>query len=254
MRSTALLKVAVVLALAGLCVAARAEPLPKTTPYKKIAVTMPVQFTDPTLDAFRKQLASTAQRKDRKALDTQIVSQGFFWKAEGDRTADEKKSGLENLAVAIGLDDPNERNWGWSTVSDHATEETVFALEGHKDTVCSPARPIFDQNEFIEVMKDTYTSRYAWAYTIRHGFEVRETPAQDSKVLETIGMQLIRMFIESDGMPSFFGNTVLVATPSGNVGFILADALDLTDADQLCYTKFDDGWKITGFIGRGMPQ
>jgi hypothetical protein len=73
-------------------------------PYKKISVNLPAPLADPSLEAFRKQLADIARRKDRAALAAAIVPQGFFWEREGGDAADEKKSGIDNFAAATGLD------------------------------------------------------------------------------------------------------------------------------------------------------
>src|SRR5690348_13553845 len=51
-------------------------------PYQALAITMPTPVNDPSYDAFRRQLADVAKRKDRNALARLVVTQGFFWEAE----------------------------------------------------------------------------------------------------------------------------------------------------------------------------
>src|ERR1700721_1989042 len=72
-------------------------------PYKQVPVTLPRPLGDPSLDAFRKDLGDLAHRKDRAGLATKVVSKGFFWQREDSNGAEPKKSGIDNLAAAIGL-------------------------------------------------------------------------------------------------------------------------------------------------------
>src|SRR5262249_37112361 len=70
-------------------------------PYKGVAVTAPKPMDDPSFEAFRKQLGAIAEKKDRAALAA-LVSRNFFWLGEKGDKADKKKSGIDNLAKAIG--------------------------------------------------------------------------------------------------------------------------------------------------------
>src|SRR5262249_13858774 len=65
-------------------------------PYKAVAVAMPTPLNDPSYDAFRKQLADVAKRKDRNALARLVVSQGFFWETENGDKADKAKPAIAN--------------------------------------------------------------------------------------------------------------------------------------------------------------
>src|SRR5687767_7256223 len=76
------------------------QPPAPPKPYKKVAVSLPAPLADPSLEAFRRQLADIAKRKDRAALAALIVPQGFFWERESGNGADEKKSGIDNFAAA----------------------------------------------------------------------------------------------------------------------------------------------------------
>jgi hypothetical protein len=50
-------------------------------PYTPIAVKFPAPISDPSFEAFRKQVGEIAAKKDRAALAKLVVSQGFFWEA-----------------------------------------------------------------------------------------------------------------------------------------------------------------------------
>src|SRR6185312_16898665 len=78
-------------------------------PYKPVAITLGKPLNDPTLDAFRKQVVDLADKKDRAAL-AGLVSKNFFWMGEKDK-ADKKKSGIDNLSKAIGLDGKDADGW-----------------------------------------------------------------------------------------------------------------------------------------------
>src|SRR5437868_313989 len=51
-------------------------PIAPAKPYKAIAVTPPVPLADPSFEAFRKQVADAAQKKDRAGLAKLVVAQG----------------------------------------------------------------------------------------------------------------------------------------------------------------------------------
>ena len=55
----------------------QAVPVPPG-PYKPVAIKMPAALNDPTFDAFRKELAQVADKKDRAAL-AKLVAPHFFW-------------------------------------------------------------------------------------------------------------------------------------------------------------------------------
>src|SRR5713226_294835 len=66
-------------------------PAPAPGPYKPVAITLPAALNDPSFDAFRKQLAALAKKKDRAAL-ARLVAANFFWVPEDADLADKKKS------------------------------------------------------------------------------------------------------------------------------------------------------------------
>src|SRR5437667_7716753 len=88
---------------------AQAPAPPK--PYQPVAVKLPEPLKDASFEAFRKQLATIAQKKDRAGL-ARVIARNFFWIPEDKDAADKSKSGIENLAKAIGgLDGRNAPGW-----------------------------------------------------------------------------------------------------------------------------------------------
>src|SRR6476660_9389763 len=57
-------------------------PVAPPAPYAALTVAPPKPYTDPSLAAFRKELAAVAQKKDRPALAKLVLAQGFFWLRE----------------------------------------------------------------------------------------------------------------------------------------------------------------------------
>src|SRR5215467_1884029 len=107
-------------------------PAAPIKPYQPLAVTLPTPMTDPSFDAFRKQLAEVANRKDRAGLAKLVVAQGFFWEGENGDKADKKKSGVDNLGEAVGGltgRDPQ----GWEALAAAAQDPTLEALPDHND-------------------------------------------------------------------------------------------------------------------------
>src|SRR5581483_4751535 len=89
--------------------AGQQQPAPPK-PYKPVAIRLPQPVKDPSFEAFRKQIAAIAQKKDRAAL-ARLVSQQFFWIVEDKDNADKKKPGIDNLAKALGLDGGDPSGW-----------------------------------------------------------------------------------------------------------------------------------------------
>src|SRR5215216_1066720 len=57
---------------------AQQPALAPPAPYTALAVAPPKPYVDPSLAAFRKELVTIAQKKDRAALAKQVIVQGFF--------------------------------------------------------------------------------------------------------------------------------------------------------------------------------
>jgi hypothetical protein len=90
-------------------------------PYKQVVVTLPQH--DRSFEAFRKELGEIASHEDRAALASKVVANGFFWMGEKGDKANKRKSGIDNLAAAIGLDDRDDE--GWEILAAAANETTL---------------------------------------------------------------------------------------------------------------------------------
>ena len=69
----------------------RRTPAPaKPGPYSVVAIKLPAPVSDASFEAFRKQLADIAKKKDRAAL-ARLVAANFFWIPEDTDVADKTK-------------------------------------------------------------------------------------------------------------------------------------------------------------------
>jgi hypothetical protein len=212
-------------------------------PYKPVTVAAPTAVNDPSFEAFRKQLAAVAEKKDRRAL-AGLVAQNFFWMGEKGDKADKKKPGLDNLAKAIQLD--GREAPGWEMLGAASADPTGTPFPDRKDTICSPADPTFNVEEFEALAKSTATEEGDWAYPTQTGLEVHSGPQPSSPVVEKLGLHFVRVVQDQNADP---GPMLKVVTPSGKTGFVSAEALSPLGNDQLCYSKEAGGWKISGFVG-----
>ena len=168
-------------------------PPAKAGPYKAVSVTPPQAISDATFEAFRKQMNEAAQRKDRGALAKLVVGQGFFWLRENGDRADKNKSGVDNLAAALGL---NKDGAGWDMLASFADDPTGSPLPERKGAVCAPADPTFDGKAFNDLMQATQTDVGDWAYPVTRDVEVRVSPQPNAPVIEKLGMVLLRAMPE----------------------------------------------------------
>jgi len=225
----------------------RGQPQPaKPAPYKPVAVTTPQASNDAALEALRKQLGEVAQHKDRAALAKLVVGQGFFWIGEKGDRADQRKSGIDNLAAALGL--KNKDGAGWDMLASFADDPTGAPLPNRKDAICAPADPGFDGKAFNDLLASTKTDPGDWAYPVSADVEVRATPQANAPVIEKLGSVFVRIDAETaSNAPTF----MRVVTPAGKMGFVSVDAIAPIGNDQLCYVKEAGDWKIGGYVGTG---
>lgn len=220
-------------------------------PYTAVAVKLPTPLNDPSFEAFRKQLGEIARKKDRAALAKLVVAQGFFWEGENGDKADKKKSGIDNLAAAIGLG--GKEGFGWELLAGYSGDPTAAPLPGKQSVVCAPADPAFDEKALEDLAKATQTDPGEWGYPLAEGVEVRAANNTKAPVLEKLGLHFVRILPdESAAAPA--GNQiplVRVLTPSGKTGFVSADAVAPLGNDQICYVKEGGAWTIAGFVGSG---
>jgi hypothetical protein len=223
------------------------QPAPPK-PYTAVPVTLPQPSTDPSFEAFRKQIGDIASRKDRAALG-RLVANNFFWLGQKGDKANRRKSGVDNLAAAIALD--NKDGSGWQLLTEAAGEATMEPMPQKRGVMCSPASPMFDEAAADKVAKATGTEPEDWGYPSKAGVEVREAPKADAPVIDTLGLNLVRVMPEEPpaGAPEQDSPFVRVVTPSGKVGYVPDELLSSLDIEQLCYIKDASGWKIAGYAG-----
>jgi hypothetical protein len=217
-------------------------------PYKAVAITLPVPTSDAVFDAFRKQLGEAAQKKDRAALTAMVVAQGFFWLRDNNDRADKRKSGIDNLATALGLN--NKNGAGWEILFSFTDDPTASPLPARKSAICAPAEPAYNAQEFDALIKATQTDASEWSYPVSAGIEVHATAQTASPVIDKLALAFVR--VNAGSAPSS-ANFLRVITPSGKAGYVSADAIAPIGNDQLCYVKDGGAWKIGGYVGGGEP-
>ncbi|MBN8964617.1 MAG: hypothetical protein J0H89_04380 [Rhizobiales bacterium] len=175
-------------------------------------MTPPTALEDPSFAAFRKQLGTAADKKDRKALAAMIAA-NFFWMGEKGDKADKRKPGIDNLSKAIELDGKAFEDLVKSTGTDIG--EWAFPVQPNIEMRAAP-QPNAAVVEtlgmnFVRVLQDDAAA----------GSDNADSP-------------MLR-----------------VVAPSGKIGYVPIDALSPTGNDQLCYSKEAGGWKISGVIDGG---
>ena len=241
-------------------------PVAPAKPYKVVAITLPAPMNDPSFEAFRKQLADTAKRKDRAGLAKLVVAQGFFWEGEkGDRAA-KNKPGIDNLSTAIRLG--ARQGFGWEMLMGYASDPTAMPDPNRQGIVCAPAEPAFNGKELEEIAKATQAQPDEWGFAVKDGIEVRSGPQASAPVVEKLGLHLVRVLPEEPPPgppprqnpnappppPPTEMPAMKIVTPSGKTGFVPVDALAPLGNDQLCYVKdASGGWKIAGYVGGDQP-
>jgi hypothetical protein len=216
-------------------------------PYKQVAVTLPSPNTDPSFEAFRKQLVDIANRKDRAAL-AKLIASSFFWMNGRDDKADKRKSGIDNFAEAFDLDAKDGS--GWEDLADFAEDNTLQAIPQRRGVSCAPAHPNFDVRAAEQLAKDTGTAPGEWGYPLKAGVEVHGSADAKAPIIDRLGMYLVRILPDepSAATQSSDSSFLRVVTPTGKVGFALDDDLESLDADHLCYIKDASGWRIAGYL------
>jgi hypothetical protein len=228
-------------------------PMAPPKPYKPVAVTLPQPYNDPSFEAFRKELGEIASHKDRAALAGKVVANGFFWIGERGDKASKRKSGIDNLAAAIGLDSAD--GVGWETLAAAADEATLAPAADKRGAMCSPAAPAFDQKAAAQTAKATGTQPEDWVFPVKGSLDVLAAGQASSPVIEKVGSVLVRIVPEGPlpgagdaPLPQLGSYFVRIVTPSGKVGYVPDDTIGTLDNDRLCFVKNAAGWKITGYI------
>ena len=221
-------------------------PAAPIKPYQPVAVKPPGPLTDPGFVALRKQLADVAAKKDRAAL-AKLVAQNFFWVQDKD-LADPHKSGIDNLAKAIGLDAKDGS--GWDTLAGFANEPTATESPQQKGVFCAPADPAVDSQKLEALGKATGTDPSEWGYANKDGVELHQTAKPDSPVVEKLGVYLVRVLPDTgQGANPNDPLFLHIAAPDGKTGYADAQLVSPLGSDQMCYAKDGSGWKIAGYFG-----
>jgi hypothetical protein len=221
-------------------------PAAPIKPYQPVAVKPPGPLTDPGFVALRKQLADVAAKKDRAAL-AKLVAQNFFWVQDKD-LADPHKSGIDNLAKAIGLDAKDGS--GWDTLAGFANEPTATESPQQKGVFCAPADPAVDSQKLEALGKATGTDPSEWGYANKDGVELHQTAKPDSPVVEKLGLYLVRVLADTgQGANPNDPLFLHIAAPDGKTGYADAQLVSPLGSDQMCYAKDGSGWKIAGYFG-----
>ena len=112
---------------------------------------------DPGLAAFRQHLAAVARDRVFNELARSVVPQGFFWDRDFAESFDPKKTGVENLAAAIRLE--QGAGLGWQMLAEFAAEPTATGTPAAPGVLCAPGRPSFEQEEFDRLLDATSAPR-----------------------------------------------------------------------------------------------
>jgi hypothetical protein len=250
MRANLLLCLCAALAMAGSAAAQKPakQPAAPALPYKPVAIVPPKPMTDDSFEAMRKQLGETAQRKDRAAMARLVVAQGFFWDRENRNAADKRKSGLDNLSTALGLN--NKVGAGWEILSGYAEDPTASPSPRHEGAMCAPAEPAYNGKEFDDLVKTTNTDATEWGYPLSPAIEAYASPQANAPVIEKLGLHFVRIMPETASDPPSY---MRIATPAGKIGYVSIHTIAPIGNDQICYVKDAGSWKIGGYVGGGEP-
>ncbi len=250
MRSIRFLPMCALLIVAAPALAQNQPAVAPPKPYKAVPLTLPKPLNDPSFDQLRQQLTDIAERKDRVALSKLVVSLGFFWDRENGNAADKRKSGVDNLAAALGLD--NADGSGWDILATFASEPSASPSPDHRGIICSPADPDYDSKALDDLIDSSDTDPTDWGYPVSPGVEVREAGDASAPVIDKLGLYFVRVMPDAiTASPSY----IHIAMPSGQTGYVSIDAIAPMGNDQLCYVPaVRGGWKIAGYVGGGEPQ
>jgi hypothetical protein len=247
-----------------LCASASAQaPAPATTqtlgrhptlasqpPYPPVGLTLPNALDDAGWQSFRKQLAAAARGRIYADLASLVIGIGFFWDRDFTDSYDPRRSGVENLARAIRLEADNGR--GWERLAALAAEPTAAPIASLGDALCAPAMPSFDGGKLDDLIDTTRTREADWSYPRGDRVPLRAAAAPNAPVLELLGAAFVRRVADEDGGEPGRDAWLLVAAPSGKVGFVAAASMGSLAGERLCYGKdFTGAWRIVGYVGPG---
>ena len=251
-RSCSFLLVVTAASCAALSAVAQSPPRPPK-PYQPIAITRPAASDDASFTAFRAVLAAAAKSRRYAEFALLVLERDFFWGRDFGQRFDPRKPAVDNLAVAIALEQGN--GIGWQALVEFAAEAAAEPLESRPGVICAPARPNYDIVAFAKLLDASVTSDIDWAYPRADETPVRGAAAPDAAKVGTLGLHFVRLlgFEGPDSEPSP-GRTqwARVALPDGKQGFVAPGSLMSLTAERLCYIKdLVGGWRIAGYIAGG---
>jgi hypothetical protein len=220
-------------------------------PYHQVTVKFAEPPSDPSFAAFRGELAAAAKRRVYGELARLVVAHGFFWERDFGAVFDRAKSGVENLAVAIGLEQHDGQ--GWTMLATFAAEPTAAPIVSRPGIICAPARPKFDEAEFNALVSRNGSDPVDWAYPRKATVAMHAAANASGGVIETLGPHFVRVLERAAkaGEAARVRWTQVLA-PSGRTGFVAPGTLMSLLAERLCYDKDVTGrWRIAGFVGGG---
>lgn len=229
---------------------AAAQPVAEPKAYKPVAIELPQPVPDASFQAFRKLLLDIARRKDRPAL-AKHVARNFVVLASGKNITDPSRSGIDNLAQVIELDTPDAS--GWEVLASYASDPTGDPDPQRKNIICAPGDPKFDTAALDVLVAQTSTPQEVWLFPLRDGVEVHSGRSADSPVIGKLGLHLIWAHPEDSPIAAVHTDVVRIVMPSGQLGFVSADALGQLATELLCYAKEGDDWTIAGVVGGDTP-
>lgn len=245
----AVIPVAIALASGGRTAAAEEAAKPQS--YTAVPIELPQPVADATFHTFRKLIIDIAKRRDSKAL-AKHVAKSFFSMAGDKNVADPKRSGADNLINSLGLDAPDSD--GWDSLATFASEPSADPDPQRKGVICSPGDPKVEIEAAEALAKLTGTSLQFWYYPTAPGLEVRGSRSSDSPVIAKLGLHLIWVYPDDSPAAAVQTDIVRIVTPSGQFGFVAADALVPLIVDLLCYIKEGNDWRIAGIMGSELPE
>ncbi len=227
-----------------------AQPAPPK-PYKAVTVTPPVPVADPAFDALRKQVGEAAQKKDRAAMAPLVVAQGFFWQRDGRDRADKRKSGVDNLSNALGLN--SKDGAGWDILFSYTDDPTASPSSGLQGRALCTGRAIPQRRSLRRTPQVDAVGACPSGVT-----RCRLQPTwRREGAGERAGRRETRSHVRAGRARQCAGLRRLPAHHHA-VGqgrrFVTIDSVAPLGNDQLCYVKDAGAWKIGGYIGGGESQ
>jgi hypothetical protein len=222
-------------------------------PYQAIAVKLPGGPEDASFETFRQEFAGVVKRRVYAELARLVSGQDFFWDRDYAGGWDRKRPGVDNLAAAVRLEERN--GMGWGTLAVFAAEPTASAFTGRPGIICAPGEAYYSNVDFDRLVDITRSTPRDWATPRAELTIVRAAPRNNAAVVETLGLNLVRVFgyIAKDAEPDTLRAAwARVATPAGKIGFVAPGALLALAPERLCYGTDGFGrWRIAGYVGPG---